>query len=44
MSRHHRGARGLSAAPWFTSLVTVILLLAMLGAGGWPIRASCRCR
>jgi ribose/xylose/arabinose/galactoside ABC-type transport system permease subunit len=29
-----RGARGLSAAPWFTSLVTVILLLAMLGMGG----------
>jgi ribose/xylose/arabinose/galactoside ABC-type transport system permease subunit len=29
-----RGARGLSAAPWFTSLVTVILLLAMLGIGG----------
>lgn len=29
-----RGARGLSAAPWFTSLVTVILLVAMLGIGG----------
>jgi ribose/xylose/arabinose/galactoside ABC-type transport system permease subunit len=29
-----RGARGLSSAPWFTSLVTVVLLLAMLGIGG----------
>jgi ribose/xylose/arabinose/galactoside ABC-type transport system permease subunit len=28
------GARGLSSAPWFTSLVTVVLLVAMLGAGG----------
>jgi len=27
-------ARGLSAAPWFTSSVTVVLLLAMLGIGG----------
>jgi len=26
--------RNLSAAPWFTSLVTVVLLLAMLGIGG----------
>lgn len=26
--------RGLSSAPWFTSLVTVVLLLAMLGIGG----------
>jgi len=28
------GARGLSGAPWFTSLVTVILLVAMLAIGG----------
>jgi simple sugar transport system permease protein len=28
------GARGFSAAPWFTSLVTVVLLAAMLGIGG----------
>jgi len=28
------GARGFSGAPWFTSLVTVILLVAMLGIGG----------
>jgi ribose/xylose/arabinose/galactoside ABC-type transport system permease subunit len=27
-------ARGISAAPWFTSAVTVVLLLAMLGIGG----------
>jgi simple sugar transport system permease protein len=29
-----RGARGLSSAPWFTSLVTVLLFLAMLCIGG----------
>jgi len=29
-----KGARGLSAAPWFTSMVTVVLLVAMLGIGG----------
>jgi ribose/xylose/arabinose/galactoside ABC-type transport system permease subunit len=29
-----RGVRGVSDAPWFTSLVTVVLLLAMLGIGG----------
>jgi ribose/xylose/arabinose/galactoside ABC-type transport system permease subunit len=34
MSAMVNGARGLSAAPWFTSLVTVILLVAMLGIGG----------
>jgi ribose/xylose/arabinose/galactoside ABC-type transport system permease subunit len=34
MSAIASGARGLSAAPWFTSLVTVILLVAMLGIGG----------
>lgn len=28
------GMRGLSSAPWFTSLVTVVLLVAMLGIGG----------
>jgi simple sugar transport system permease protein len=28
------GARGIASAPWFTSMVTVILLLAMLGIGG----------
>lgn len=34
MSALASGARGLSSAPWFTSLVTVILLVAMLGIGG----------
>jgi simple sugar transport system permease protein len=34
MSTLASGARGLSAAPWFTSLVTVVLLAAMLGIGG----------
>jgi simple sugar transport system permease protein len=34
MSTLASGARGLSAAPWFTSMVTVILLVAMLGIGG----------
>jgi ribose/xylose/arabinose/galactoside ABC-type transport system permease subunit len=34
MSAMTSGVRGLSAAPWFTSLVTVVLLLAMLGIGG----------
>jgi simple sugar transport system permease protein len=34
MSAIAKGARGLSTAPWFTSLVTVVLLLAMLGIGG----------
>jgi len=34
MSAIASGARGLSAAPWFTSLVTVILLVVMLGIGG----------
>jgi simple sugar transport system permease protein len=29
-----RGARGMSSAPWFTSLVTVLLFLAMLCIGG----------
>jgi ribose/xylose/arabinose/galactoside ABC-type transport system permease subunit len=29
-----RGLRVMSAAPWFTALVTVVLLVAMLGAGG----------
>jgi simple sugar transport system permease protein len=29
-----RGVRGLSGAPWFTSIVTVLLLVAMLGIGG----------
>jgi simple sugar transport system permease protein len=29
-----RGARGMSSAPWFTSLVTVLLFVAMLGIGG----------
>ena len=28
------GVRGMSTAPWFTSMVTVVLLLAMLVAGG----------
>ena len=34
MSALASGARGLSSAPWFTSLVTVILLVAMLCIGG----------
>jgi len=34
MSAMVNGARGLSGAPWFTSLVTVVLLVAMLGIGG----------
>jgi len=34
MSALASGARGFSGAPWFTSLVTVILLVAMLGIGG----------
>jgi ribose/xylose/arabinose/galactoside ABC-type transport system permease subunit len=34
MSALASGVRGLSSAPWFTSLVTVILLVAMLGIGG----------
>jgi simple sugar transport system permease protein len=34
MSAVLRGARAFSAAPWFTSLVTVILLVAMMGLGG----------
>jgi simple sugar transport system permease protein len=34
MSAVLRGARSFSGAPWFTSLVTVILLVAMLGLGG----------
>ena len=29
-----RGVFAVSSAPWFTSLVTVILLVAMLGIGG----------
>ena len=34
MSTLANGARGISSAPWFTSMVTVVLLVAMLGAGG----------
>jgi simple sugar transport system permease protein len=34
MSAAVRGVRAISGAPWFTSLVTVILLVAMLGLGG----------
>jgi simple sugar transport system permease protein len=34
MSAVLRSARGLSGAPWFTSLVTVVLLVVMLGLGG----------
>jgi simple sugar transport system permease protein len=34
MSAVLRGARAFSAAPWFTSLVTVVLLVAMMGLGG----------
>jgi len=34
MSAIAHGARGLSAAPWFTSMVTVVLLAAMVGIGG----------
>jgi simple sugar transport system permease protein len=34
MSAVLRGARAFSGAPWFTSLVTVILLVVMLGLGG----------
>ena len=34
MSAIASGARGISSAPWFTSMVTVVLLLAMLGIGG----------
>lgn len=34
MSAIAGSARGIAAAPWFTSLVTVVLLVAMLGIGG----------
>src|SRR3954463_14008366 len=34
MSAPVRHVRGIPAAPWFTSLVTVVLLVAMLGIGG----------
>jgi simple sugar transport system permease protein len=34
MSAIANGARGRSAAPWFTSAVTVVLLAAMMGVGG----------
>ena len=34
MSAVATGTRGVTSAPWFTSLVTVILLVAMLGIGG----------
>ena len=34
MSAMAGGARSFSSAPWFTSLVTVVLLVAMLGIGG----------
>jgi simple sugar transport system permease protein len=34
MSTSVTGARRISNAPWFTSMVTVVLLAAMLGAGG----------
>ncbi|MFK3738367.1 galactofuranose ABC transporter, permease protein YjfF [Massilia sp. TN1-12] len=34
MSAIAGSARGIPAAPWFTSLVTVVLLVAMLGIGG----------
>jgi len=34
MSAVAGGARGMTAAPWFTSAVTVVLLVAMLGIGG----------
>lgn len=32
--RGMRSVRGMPAAPWFTSLVTIVLLVAMLGLGG----------
>jgi ribose/xylose/arabinose/galactoside ABC-type transport system permease subunit len=34
MSAIANGARGIAAAPWFTSMVTVVLLAAMVGIGG----------
>jgi galactofuranose transport system permease protein len=34
MNAFARRVRGMPAAPWFTSLVTVVLLVAMLGIGG----------
>jgi ribose/xylose/arabinose/galactoside ABC-type transport system permease subunit len=34
MSAVMNGVRGMSAAPWFTAMATVVLLLAMLAAGG----------
>jgi simple sugar transport system permease protein len=34
MSAIAGNARGIAAAPWFTSVVTVVLLVAMLGIGG----------
>src|SRR3954469_25753492 len=35
MSASHSTRRSLTSSPYFTSLVTVLLLVVLLGAGGW---------
>jgi hypothetical protein len=44
-NEHHESSQAIDhIVAVFTSLITVLLLVVLLGAAARPIRASCRCR